>query len=108
MRPSAVTAAASVKTSPAPPTARDTRCARCHSVGSAVLGAAVLAHGRDADAVAEADPAQLEGGKEIGHERGLPGGVGGASGLSPQGGRRPSRFSNTANQTGPPGPCGRR
>ena len=48
-----------------PPTAREPRCTRCQSL--AKPSGAVLAHRRDADAVAQRDAAQGEGVEEGGH-----------------------------------------
>ena len=60
MRPSAVTHVISVKTSPAPPSARAPRCTRWKVVGHAVLGA-VHRHRRHHDAVLAAPSAEAEG-----------------------------------------------
>ena len=59
MRPSAETAQASVKIREAPPTARLPRWTRCQSLAIAI-SAGILAHGRDDDAVAEEDIANLQ------------------------------------------------
>ena len=59
MRPSGDTQVISVKTSPAPPVAREPRCTRCQSPGMPSVGR-VLRHRRDDDAVLERHAAQLE------------------------------------------------
>ena len=59
MRPSRVTQVISVKTSPAPPSARAPRCTRWKSLGSAV-DRAVHIHRRDDNAVAQLEVAQTE------------------------------------------------
>ena len=66
MRPSAVTAVASVNTSAAPPTARLPRWTKCQSFGEAV-DARVLAHRRDDDAVGERQRAQRQRIEEVRH-----------------------------------------
>ena len=66
IRPSGATAAASVKTSAAPPTARDAEMGEMPVVGEAVV-AGILAHRRNADAIGERDVAQAKRAEEVRH-----------------------------------------
>jgi hypothetical protein len=69
IRPSGVTAAASVKMSAAPPTARE-EMGEVPIVGETVL-AGILAHRRHADTVGEGDVAQFELAEQMGHRHAL-------------------------------------